>query len=155
MGAATLSVRAIMRIVLIVVAAVLCLYLIYLLRKPITWILIATFLAVALSPPVNYLNRFMRRGLAIATVYLAMLAAVVALGLLLIPPIVSQVNKLADNAPQYAQDVQDYVEKNKRLRKLEEDYNITDKLRAEAEKLPDKLGNAAGILKDIGFGIVN
>ncbi len=155
MGAANLSARAILRIVLIIVAVVVCLYVLYLLRRPITWVLIALFLAVALSPPVNYLNRHMPRGLAIGTVYLALLGAIVALGLLLIPPIVSQVNKLADNAPRYAQDVQDYVEKNKRLRKLEDDYNITDKLQTEAQKLPDKLGNAAGLLKDVGFGIVN
>jgi predicted PurR-regulated permease PerM len=155
MGAATVSARAIIRIVLIIVAVVLCLYFIYLLRKPITWVLIALFLAVALSPAVNFLNRYVRRGLAIAGVYLAMLAAIVALGLLLIPPIIGQINKLGDHAPQYAQDVQDYVEKNKTLHKLESDYNITDKIKAEAEKLPAKLGNAAGLLKDIGFGIVN
>jgi len=155
MGVATLSARAILRIVLIIVAVVLCLYLIYRLRKPITWIMIALFLAVALTPAVNYLNRFMRRGLAIASVYLALLAAIVGLGLLLIPPIVSQVNNLADDAPRYAQDVQDYVNKNKRLRKLERDYKITDKLQSEAEKLPSKLGGAAGVLKDVGFGIVN
>jgi predicted PurR-regulated permease PerM len=155
MGAATLSARAILRIVLIIVGVVLCLYLIYRLRKPITWIMIALFLSVALSPAVNALNRYMRRGLAIGAVYLGLLGAVVGLGLVLIPPIVSQVNKLADDAPQYAQDVQDYVNKNKRLRKLEKDYKITDKLKTEAEKLPSKLGNAAGVLKDIGFGIVN
>jgi predicted PurR-regulated permease PerM len=155
MGAATLSARAILRIVLIIVGVVLCLYLIYRLRRPITWIMIALFLAVALSPAVNFLNRYMRRGLAIAAVYLALLGAVVGLGLLLIPPIVGQVNKLADNAPHYSQDVQDYVNKNKRLRKLEKDYKITDKLNSEAAKLPSKLGNAAGVLKDIGFGLVN
>jgi predicted PurR-regulated permease PerM len=155
MAAATLSARAVLRIVLIIVGVVLCLYLIYLLRKPITWIFIALFLAVALSPAVSFLNRYMRRGLAIASVYLALLASIVGLGLLLIPPIVSQVNKLADDAPRYAQDVQNYVEKNKRLRKLAKDYKITQKLQSEAAKLPSKLGNAAGILKDVGFGIVN
>jgi predicted PurR-regulated permease PerM len=155
MGVATLSARAILRIVLIIVGVVLCLYLLYLLRKPITWIVIALFLAVALSPPVNFLNRYIRRGFAIAIVYLGMLATIVALGLLLIPPIVTQVNKLADHAPKYAQDVQNYVEKNKSLRKLEKDYNITDKLKTEAGKLPTKLGGAAGTLKDIGFGLVN
>ncbi len=41
------------------------------------------------------------------------------------------------------------------LRELEEDYNITQKLEEEAAKLPSRLGNAAGILTDIGFGIVN
>jgi predicted PurR-regulated permease PerM len=155
MGVAALPARAIARIVLIVVVVLLGLYLIYLLRQPITWVLISVFLAVALSRPVNYLNRYMRRGLAIATVYLGLIAAVVALGLLLVPPIVSQINKLADNAPRYAQDVRDYVDKNKRLRKLERDYKITDKLEKEASKLPQRLGGAAGTLRDIGFGLVN
>jgi predicted PurR-regulated permease PerM len=155
MGVAALPARAIARIVLIVVGVIFFLYLLYLLRQPITWILISVFLAVALSRPVNYLNRYMRRGLAIAGVYLGLFASVVLLGLLLIPPIVSQVNKLADNAPRYAQDVRDYVEKNKRLRKLERDYQITDKIEKEAGKLPAKLGGAAGTLRDVGFGLVN
>ena len=33
------------------------LYLVFLLRRPISWVLIATFLAVALSGPVNVLNQ--------------------------------------------------------------------------------------------------
>ena len=41
--------------VLIVVCVVLTLYLIYLLRRPLTWIFIAGFLAIALSGPVNFL----------------------------------------------------------------------------------------------------
>jgi predicted PurR-regulated permease PerM len=155
MGSDVPPARAIARIVLIIVGVVLVLYLIYLLRKPITWILIAAFLAVALSAPVNRLNRYMPRGLAIASVYLALLGTIVALGLLLIPPIVREVNDLGDNAPRYAQDVQDYVQKNETLRGLEKDYDITEKLKEEADKLPSKVGDAAGILKDIGFGIVN
>jgi predicted PurR-regulated permease PerM len=155
MGVATLSAKAIARIVLIIVCVLFSLYLIYRLRQPLTWIFIAVFLAVALSRPVNYLSRFMRRGFAIATVFLAMLATVVLLGLLMIPPIVSELNDLADNAPAYAADVREWVEKNETLRKLEEDYNITQKLEEEAGKLPQRVGGAAGTLSDIGFGIVN
>ena len=49
------SVRDIVRTVLVVVCVVITLYLLWLLRKPISWLLIATFLAIALSPPVNWL----------------------------------------------------------------------------------------------------
>ncbi len=52
-----------MRVVAIVVLAAVSLYLVYLLRKPIGWVLTATFIAVAVSGPVNRLNRHMRRGL--------------------------------------------------------------------------------------------
>lgn len=155
MDVATLSARAIARIVLIIVGVLVSLYLLYQLRQPITWLVISIFLAVALSRPVNYLNQYMKRGFAIALVYLGMLAAIVALGLLLIPPIVNQVNDLADNAPKYAQDTRDWVQKNKTLRKLEDDYDITQKLQEEAGKLPSKLGGAAGTLGDVGIGIVN
>ena len=37
-----------------------------------------------------------------------------------------------------------YVEKNERLREINNDYQITDKLEEEAAKLPEKLGGAAG-----------
>ena len=76
-------------------------------------------------------------------------------GAILVPPLVKETNKLIDKVPSYASDVQDYVQKSKRLRSLEEDYNITDKLQKQAEKLPSKLGGAAGVLSDIGLGIVN
>jgi predicted PurR-regulated permease PerM len=148
-------VRAVIRIVLIIVAVVLILYLIYLLRRPLTWLFIAMFLAVALSTPVNFLNRYMKRGFAIGLVYLSMLGALALLVALLVPPIVSEANDLADNAPRYVEDVRDYVEKNERLREINNDYQITDKLEEEAAKLPEKLGGAAGVLRDIGIGIVN
>jgi predicted PurR-regulated permease PerM len=155
MGAAALSAKAVAKIVLIVVGVLLCLYVLYQLRRPLTWLFIATFLAVALAPPVNFLSRYMKRGFAIGLVYLALLGSIVALGLLFIPPVVNGVNDVADNAPSYAADVRDYVNKNDTLRKLEEDYNITDKLEQEASKLPSKLGGAASVLRDIGFGLVN
>src|SRR5919201_4901472 len=138
MGAAALSARAIARIVLIIVGVLLSLYLIYRLRQPLTWLFIATFLAVVLSRPVNFLNRYMRRGLAIALVYLGMLAVVVGLAALLIPPIVNQVNDLADNAPKYAQDGQDYVQKNKTLRNINDEHDRTAKLKDEDPKPPSK-----------------
>jgi len=149
------SVRDIVRIVLVVVFVVITLYLLWLLRKPISWILIATFLAIALSPPVNWLSRRMRRGLAIALTYVGLLAVPVLLIALLVPPLITEGNNFADNVPRYADDVTQYVQKNDRLREINKDYDITQKLEEEAKKLPNRLGGAAGTLRDIGFGIVN
>src|SRR5262245_42545348 len=87
--------RAVLRTVLIVVGVALVLYLIYLLRRPLGWIVIAAFIAVAMSGPVNLLERRMRRGLAIALTYLALLLVPVALGWLLIPSLVGQIEDLA------------------------------------------------------------
>jgi predicted PurR-regulated permease PerM len=145
----------VVRIVLVIVAVVLLLYLIYLLRRPIGWVLIALFLAVALSAPVNMLERHMRRGFAIALVYLGLLAVPILLGALIVPPFVREGNNAAHDAPRYADDVTNYVHKNKSLRKLNDDYDITDKLQKEAGRLPTKLGGAAKTLRDVGVGIVN
>jgi len=147
--------RVVLRTVLIVVTVVITLYLIYLLRKPIGWLLVATFLAVALSGPVNFLQRRMKRGLAITIVYLGLLAVPIGIGALIVPPLVGSANDLAENAPQYARDVTIFVEENKRLRDLDQDYDITSKLREQAQKLPERLGGAASTLRDVGLGIVN
>ena len=134
---------------------VLALYLIYLLRKPIGWLLIATFLAIALSGPVNVLSRRMKRGFAIALVYLGLLLVPVGIGAIVVPPIIDGGNDLAENAPEYARDVTDFVNDNETLRDINEDYDVTEKIEEEAGKLPSKIGDAAVVLRDVGFGLVN
>jgi predicted PurR-regulated permease PerM len=150
-----LNIRAILRTVLVVVVVVLSLVLIYILRKPLTWIFIAGFIAIALSGPITLLEHRMRRGFAIAIVYIALILTPFALIGLLVPPIVTQANNLVNNLPEYAQKVTDFVNKNDQLRKLQQDYDITGKLEEQAQKLPSRLGDAAGVLSDIGLGIVN
>src|SRR5215213_1613794 len=150
-----ITARAVLRVVIVVITVVLALYVLYLLRRPLTWIFIAGFLAIALSGPVNFLQRRMRRGFAIAIVYITLILIPFVLGALLIPPIVEQLNNLINNLPEYAADLQDFVGKNDRLAQLEEDYNITAELQKQASTLPARVGDAAGILSDIGLGLVN
>jgi predicted PurR-regulated permease PerM len=150
-----LTTRAIVRIVLTVVACVLALYVIFLVRKPLTWIFIAGFIAIALSGPVTFLQRRMRRGFAVALVYAGLVLIPILIMSALIPPIVTQGNNLAQSLPDYARDLTEFVQKNDRLRQAEQDYDITGKLEEQASKLPAKLGDAAGVLSDIGVGIVN
>jgi predicted PurR-regulated permease PerM len=150
-----LTARAILRTVLIVVAVVLTLALIYVLRKPLTWIFIAGFIAIALSGPINVLERKMRRGFAVAIVYIVLILTPFALIGLLVPPIVTQANNLVNNLPEYAQEITEFVNGNDQLRRLQEDYDITGQLEEQAQKLPQRLGDAAGVLSDIGLGLVN
>lgn len=144
-----------MRTVLIVVAVAISLYLIYLLRKPLGWLAIAIFLAVALMGPVNRLSHHMKRGFAITLVYLGLVAVPVLLVSLIVPTLITQANNFAQDLPQYSRDLTEFVEGNNRLRRLNEDYAITEKLQQEAERLPERLGGAAKTLGDIGFGIIN
>src|SRR3954449_11002784 len=150
-----LTARVIVRVLFILLGFAISLWLVYLLRKPISWVLIAVFLAVALSGPVNWLNRRMRRGFAITIVYLLLLLIPIGIAGLVIPPLVTQGNNLIEDLPSYVQDAQDFANKNAQLRSLEENYNITEKLQAQAEKLPARIGDAASVLGDIGLGVVN
>ncbi len=93
--------RAILRTVLIVLCVVFALYLIYQLRKPISWLVIATFLAIALSGPVNLLSRNMPRGLAILIAYLTLILVPIGVAALIIPPLVNELTDLAKNVPKY------------------------------------------------------
>jgi predicted PurR-regulated permease PerM len=149
------AVSTIVRIVLIIVGVVISLYLIWLLRKPLSWVFIAGFLAIALTGPVNYLSRFMARRVAVGVTYLGVILIPLLLIAIMVPPIVREATDLAAKAPQYAQDVQNYVNNSKKLKKLEDDYGVVTKLKKEAEKLPEKIGGAAGALGDVGVGLVN
>jgi len=148
--------RSVLRNVLIVVAVAITLYLLYLLRRPLGWIIIATFLAIAMSGPVNFLERHLgRRGIAIGLSYIALLLIPIGLGAIIVPPVVTGANDLANDAPRYAADVQRFVQRNKTLRNLEDDYGVVTKVEQEARKLPTRLGGAAGTLRDLGLGLVN
>jgi predicted PurR-regulated permease PerM len=145
---------AILRVVLIVVAVVLVLYVIYLLRQPLGWMVIAAFIAVAASGPVGILNRHMRRGFAIAIVYLGIILIPLGMLAVLVPPIVDQVGNLANNAPSYANDINDFAQRNKRLQELDAKYDLTTKVQEAAADLPSKIGDAAGTLADLGAGLI-
>jgi len=147
--------RLVVRTVLIVVAVALALYVIYQLRKPISWLVIAAFIAVAVSGPVNVLTRKMSRGLSIAIVYVVLLLIPIGIGAAIVPSIVNQGEDLAGNAPDYARDVTTFVNENPTLSGLNDKYDITAKLQEEANKLPEKIPDAAGTLGDIGVGVVN
>jgi predicted PurR-regulated permease PerM len=149
------SAREVVRIVLVVVAVAICLYLLYQVRRPLLWLLIAIFLAAALSAPVNVLARRMRRGFAVALVFFGLLLVPLLLVALIVPPLINEGTDFAENVPRYARDVTEFVEENRRLREINRDYDITSRLEQEAEKLPDRLGGAAGTLRDVGLGIIN
>jgi predicted PurR-regulated permease PerM len=147
--------RAVLRSVLIVVSIAIVLYLIVLLQRPLTWLVIAAFIAIAMSGPVNLLERHMKRGLAIGLAYAALVMIPIAIGALLIPSMVGQIENLAENVPQYAQDVTDFVQNNDTLNNLNDKFDFTSGIQNAANDLPSKIGDAAGVLQDIGLGVIN
>jgi predicted PurR-regulated permease PerM len=143
------------RVVAVVIVAVLALYLVYLLKKPLGWLVLAGFIAVAVSGPVRFFERRIRRGLAIAIVYTGVILLPFLIGAVLVPPIVDQANNLATKAPKYADDVTNFVQDNKTLHDLDKKYDLTGKLKEQAGKLASNVGDAAGVLASVGAGIVS
>jgi predicted PurR-regulated permease PerM len=147
--------RLILRTVLVIVAVVAVLGLLWLLRRPLGWIVIAGFLAVALSGPVNLLSRRMPRGAAIGVTYLGVLLIPVAIVAIVVPPLVRELTQLVDEIPRYATEVRDFVNDNQTLRNLDEEYGIFETLEEEARELPGRIGDAADALRDLGVSAVN
>jgi predicted PurR-regulated permease PerM len=149
------SATDVLRATLTIAGAIFALYIVYLLRKPITWLVIAAFIALALSPPVNFLDRRMRRGFAIAIVYFGLLLIPIGIGALVVPPVVTQTRQFVDRAPHYASDVQDFFKRNRTLRNLDKKYDLGGQLQKKAAELSTKVGSVASVLGDIGLGLVN
>lgn len=144
------------RIVLTVTAVLATLGLLYLLRQPLGWLFLATFLAIAVSGPVAFFSRFMPRGGAITITYLLLLLVPIALGLAIVPSVVSGVQSLVDAAPRLVREAQTYVEGSNWLRGIEEQYGVMSELQDKVRELPTKYaGGAASWLGSMGLGIVS
>jgi predicted PurR-regulated permease PerM len=145
-----LSTRTIARVFFTLVALGVLLYLLYLIRSVIGLVCIAIFLAVALGPAVDRTRQLkLPRSLSILVVFLAMFLAIFVVGLLVVPPIVDEVQAFADDIPSYIRDIRE----NSTLREYDDKYDITRKLEEQASKLPSRLGDAAGALQAVTVGV--
>src|SRR3954453_9652946 len=156
MRADQIQARAVAKIVLVALfwAGVAVLVAIALLhtRTTLQWVAAAVFLALALDPAVNLVQRAwpgegkMPRVLGILLVYLAGFAALVFLVLQVFPPIVHDIEGLAHKLPRYVHDFEDWANNNKQFQDLNSKYQITAKLSQEAATLPSHLSSGASTI---------
>jgi len=144
------STRLIVRVFATIGALLALLYLLYLVRSVLGLIAIASFLAMALGPAVDLLDRrWFPRAAAIVVVYVVIAAGIFGIGTLFVPPVVSGVQSLSKNAPAYVAKLR----KNKTFRKYDNQYNITAKINDEAAKLPQQLSKSAGALGSVTVSV--
>ena len=149
-GPTQLSTRTIARVFFTLVALAVLLYLLYLVRSVLGLIFIAVFLAVALGPAVDRATRLkVPRPAAILSVFACLFLVIFLVGLLVVPPIVDQVQAFADDIPTYIEDVRE----NPTLREYDDKYKISAKLQDQAAALPSRLGDAAGALPSVTVGV--
>ncbi len=148
------TLRGIIRVVVTVVASAIALYLVYLLRTPIGWLCVATFVAVSVAAPVRTLEQRMPRGVAIAVVYLTLVLIPIGIGVILVPPAVTAGSDLVNDLPSYVSDLNDTVQQSDTLRGLNQDYDLVGKLEEAANNAAGSLDNVASTLADIGAGLI-
>jgi predicted PurR-regulated permease PerM len=149
-GQSQLSTRTIVRVFFTLVALGVLLYTLYLVRSVLGLLLIAVFLAVALGPAVDRAARLkLPRAAAILAVFLCLFLSIFLIGLIVVPPIVNEVQAFAEDVPNYITDIRS----NETLREYDDKYDITTKLEEQAASLPSRLGDAAGALQAVTVGV--
>jgi predicted PurR-regulated permease PerM len=122
--------RTILQVTGVLLGVAVALWVVYIARQTITWMFVALFLTLALSPAVSLLEqRGMRRGAATAVVFLAGIVLLAAAGALLIPTLIDQVSGFATAAPGYVHDV---TKGKGPLGFLETKYHVVEKVRQAA-----------------------
>ena len=146
--------RTVFRVVGILLATAIVLEVVWIARHVLTWIFIALFLAVALNPAVDRLERrIKRRGIATGVIYLIALGAAVGVGFLFIPTLVHQVNDFAGKVPDYLNDL---TKGRGRLGFLETKYHLVDKAREALNSGgASKLFGVSGTALALAKGVVN
>ena len=98
--------RSILMILGLALAVVLVIEIVLSARQVLSWILISLFLALALNPAVEWLQRRgVRRGLAAALTYVAAFGGIAGIGFLFIPTLIDQANDFARAVPGYIEDL--------------------------------------------------
>lgn len=125
--------RTVLAVLGIVLAVVLLLQVLWLARHVLVWVFVAIFLALALNPAVDWLQRHgvRRRLLATTIAFLGALAVIVAIGATFIPTLVNEVNDFIDALPGYVEDI---TEGRGRLGFLETEYQIVEKVQSAIDK---------------------
>ncbi|HYP24550.1 MAG TPA: AI-2E family transporter [Actinomycetota bacterium] len=146
------SAGVVFRNVLIVAAAVLLIYCLYLLRKLLMLVFIALFLAVGMDPAIRRLQGWgMKRGQAVAAILLAIVAFLAGFVAAVVPPLVDQVTEFATNLPQY---VRDLAENNERIREYVTEQNIAERLQDATKDIPAQIGSSFGTVVGVAGSVL-
>jgi predicted PurR-regulated permease PerM len=148
------SILAALGVVLAVMAAV---EFALLAQAGLTLVMIALFLALALNPAVEFVQRRgLGRGAAVGVVYVLALAVVALLGLVFVPPLVDQISKLVTALPGL---VDDLTKGHGPLGFLERKYQVVERVQSattgpNADAVLGQAGSALAAVEGIAATVV-
>jgi predicted PurR-regulated permease PerM len=125
--------RTIVRLLSISIGVIVLVEVVLAARRVLTWVAIALFLALALDPLVNVIQRRLRLGRAPAIVvaYVLLLLVIAGIGWSFVPKLTEEVNGLAHALPGYVHDI---THGRGRLGFLETKYHVVEKVREQVDK---------------------
>jgi predicted PurR-regulated permease PerM len=107
-------------------------------------IVMAAVLAIGLDPAVRWMERRgQSRGRAVTLIFLGALAVVILFASLVIPRLVTQVGELADNIPEY---VDQLATRDDAIGRYVREHDVAARLQAFVETLPKKITNSFGTI---------
>jgi predicted PurR-regulated permease PerM len=143
--------RTILVIVGVLLAVGALVGLVILAQQGLTLIVVALFLALALNPAVEYfVRRGMSRGLAVATVYVLVVAFFVLLAAVFIPPLVTQITHFVHALPGI---VSDLTKGRGALGFLERRYHVVEQVTKLTDKAPGGLPGVAAPALGVAVGV--
>jgi predicted PurR-regulated permease PerM len=124
--------RTVLRVLLVVLCVAITLEVVWIARHVLSWVVIALFLALALNPLVNWIERrtSLPRGPAIGVAYLIVLIVIVGVGATFLPKLIDEVNGLVQALPNY---VHDLTHGRGRLGFLERKYHVVEKVQEQVQ----------------------
>ena len=131
--------RTVVKVLTIVLAAFALVEVLSAARDVLILLAVSLFLAVALNPAVVLIQRWLPRGLAVASVFIGLLVLIGLFVVALAVPIINQTDNLQEAAPGYV----DKLKKDPTLNDLNKRYHLVSKASAAAGKLPEKVFGAA------------
>jgi len=138
-----------------IIAVAITLEVIWIARHVLTWVVISAFLALALNPFVDWLQRHgvRSRGLAAAIAYLVTLAFFVGIGLTFVPTLVHQSDDFVHKLPSYVHDV---THGRGRLGFLETKYHLQERVRHAVQTGGAKKAlGLSGVAVSVAKGIIS
>jgi len=144
----SIETKTIIRIILVILAFYVGLHVLSTLQTVIKLLIIAMFLALALSPPVGWLSKKMtkgRRALATAISYIAVLIVIGGFLAIVIPPFARETAQFIDKIPEYADELQNGTGF---ISDLVERYELQDEIQNFA-------GNLTNVVSDLNGPLLN
>jgi predicted PurR-regulated permease PerM len=138
--------RSILTALGVVLAVIATVEFVLLAQAGLTLVVIALFLALALNPAVEFIQRRgLGRGSAVGVVYVTALAVLALLGFVFIPPLVDQISKLVKALPSL---VDDLTKGHGPLGFLERKYHVVERVRSATTG-----HSASGVLGEAGSAL--